>query len=146
MDRPENVIPMTTHKGVIRDTGEVVDVAMPAIRGRRRKGRRKMYALMDLEALDALELTALEWEVLTRIMRAVNPETNEANIRGVDIAADLGRGQPSIARAMGALRDRQIIFDIRPGVHRVNAHIMFRGSNLDWDAATDTEVEPVWTR
>lgn len=143
---PENVIPMTTRQGVIRTTGEVVDVEVPAQRGRRRKGRRKVYAMVDLESLDRLELTGQEWEVLTRLMRAVNQETNEARVAVAEIAEDLGIAPPNVSRVLKGLRERRIIETLRQGVHRVNSHIMFRGSNQDWDDVSDVEKEPLWRR
>lgn len=143
---PENVIPMTTTVGVVRGTGEVLDVEIPAKRGRRRNGRRKVYAMVDLEALDRLELSGQEWEVLTRLMRAVNQETNEARVGVTEIGMDLGIAPQSVSRAMRTLRERRIIETLRQGVHRVNSHIMYRGSNQDWDDATDLERMPLWRR
>jgi DNA-binding transcriptional ArsR family regulator len=137
---------MVTHQAVRQDTGEVFDLAMSARVGRRRKAKRKMYALMDLEALDELELTGSEWEVLHCIMRAVNPETNEANISISEIGDRVGVAPQNVSRSMKELRDRRIVFTLRLGTHRVNAHIMYRGSNADWDIATDTEHEPTWKR
>lgn len=143
---PENVIPMTTTVGVMRDTGEVFDYMIPAKQGRRRKGRRKVYAMVDLEALDRLELTGQEWEVLTRIMRAVNQDTNEARVAVSEVADDLGIAAPNVSRVLKTLRERRIIQTLRQGVHRVNSHIMFRGSNQDWDDATDIERAPLWRK
>lgn len=137
---------MTTTIGVVRGTGEVLDVEIPAKRGRRRKGRRKVYAMVDLESLDRLELTGQEWDVLTRLMRAVNQETNEARIGVVEMAQDLGIAQPNVSRIMKTLRERRIIETLRQGVHRINSHIMYRGSNQDWDDATDVERAPLWRR
>lgn len=105
-----------------------------------------MYALMDLEALADLELTASEFAVLTKVMRYVNAETNEAAITLAEIAKQLDVAESSVARTMKSLRDRNIVVTRRQGIHRVNSHIMFRGSNQDWDIATDTEPEPVWSR
>lgn len=145
-ERSDNVIPMTTHEAVNQATGEVLDLAMTALRGRRRKGRRKMYALVDLEMQDRLELTGQEWAVLHKIMASVNAETNEARITVAEIAERLGIAPSNTSRIMKTLRDRRIVKTLRGGVHRVNAHLMYRGSNQDWDIATDTEKEPQWTR
>jgi hypothetical protein len=144
--KPSNVIPIIHHQAVVQSTGEVLDVTMSARIGRRRRGKRKMYALMDLEALDELELSGAEWEVLHRIMRAVNPESNQAAIHIATLADDLKMAAPNVSRIMRELRARRIVFTLRQGHHRVNAHIMYRGSNADWDIATDTELEPVWAR
>lgn len=143
---PRSDLKSTTHLGVVERTGEVIHVEMPVTRGRKRKGRRKVYALMDLESLDRLELVRAEWEVLTRIMRSVNPETNVANVTQAEIAEDIGMARPNVSRIVKLLRDRRIIFDIGFASYRVNAHIMYRGSNQDWDIATDTEEEPEWNR
>lgn len=137
---------MTTTMGVVRSTGEVLDVEVPVRKGRKRKGRKKVFALMDLESLKRLELTSQEWEVLTGIMAAVNPETNQAHIGISVLSSDLGIHQPNVSRIMKSLRERRIIQTIRQGVHRVNSHIMYRGSNQDWDDATDREKEPLWRR
>lgn len=129
------------------DTGEVLELSIAQPRGRkRRKGKRKMFALTDLESLALLDLTGAEWRVLTRIMRAVNPETNEARITQTEIAEELSMAQPNVSRIVKMLRERRILFALSASGYRVNAHIMYRGSNLDWDTATDNEVEPVWTR
>lgn len=105
-----------------------------------------MYAMVDLESLDRLELTGQEWAVLHRLMRAVNQETNEARVGIMEIATDLDLHAPAVSRVMKTLRERRIIETLRQGVHRVNSHIMYRGSNQDWDDATDTEREPLWRR
>lgn len=105
-----------------------------------------MFALVDLEVLDQLELSGLEWTVLHRIMRAVNPETNWANVQAVEIAAELHCTPPNVQRVMKDLRRRRIIETLKRGMHRVNPHIMFRGSNQDWDTATDRAPEPIWER
>lgn len=105
-----------------------------------------MYALIDLEAIRDLELTASEYAVLSHIMAAVNAETNEASIGLMEIAAQLEVAESSVARTMKSLRERNIVVTRRQGIHRVNSHIMFRGSNQDWDIATDTEKEPTWKR
>lgn len=105
-----------------------------------------MYALVDIEMQARLELTGQEWTVLHKIMAAVNGETNEAKITVGDIARELDVAQPTVSRVMKNLRDRRIIFSTNARTHRVNAHLMFRGSNQDWDIATDMEREPQWTR
>ena len=105
-----------------------------------------MYAMIDLESIRDLELTAAEYAVLSHIMGAVNGETNEAAITLAEIAAATGTAEPNVARTMKSLRERNIVTTRRRGIHRVNSHIMFRGSNQDWDIATDTEKEPVWKR
>lgn len=143
---PENVIPMTTTVGVVRATGEVVDVEIPASRMRGRTGSRKVYALMELNALKKLELSALEWSVLHVIMAAVHPDSNEARVGVSEIALELDILGPSVSRVMRILRKRRIIGTLRQGVHRVNPHIMYRGSNKDWDRATETEREPLWRK
>jgi DNA-binding transcriptional ArsR family regulator len=140
------VTPLTTRQGVIPRTGEVVEVEFPATQGRRRKGRRKMFALVDLESLEALELTGFEWRVLRKLMRSTNPETNRANCTIAFIAREMGVRPSVVSRAMKELRDRRIVASLDRGVHRVNPHIMFRGSNQDWDLATDTTPEPIWSR
>lgn len=139
--------PITHHTAVVQSTGEVLDIAMSARIGRRsRKGKRKMFALMDLEALDQLELTGADWRVLRRVMRAVNPETNQARLSITEIGRDVEMARPNVSRIMHGLVDRRIVFMPRLGQWRVNAHIMYRGSNADWDIATDTEPEPLWSR
>jgi predicted XRE-type DNA-binding protein len=143
---PNAPIPLARYRGVVESTGEVIDIDAPAVRGRRRKGRRKMYGLVDLEMQARLELTGQEWTVLHTIMAAVNGETNEARISIVEIAERLNIAQSNVSRIMKTLRDRRIIFTLRIGVHRVNTHLMFRGSNQDWDIATETEREPQWVR
>jgi predicted transcriptional regulator len=130
---------MTRYRGVVQSTGELIDVDAPAIRGRRRRSRRKVYAMVDLESLDQLELSAAEWRVLHRIMRAVNVSIAE-------LGRELDMAPSNVSRIMREFRDRRIVYTMRLGTHRVNPHIMFRGSNQDWDIATDTEPEPVWVR
>jgi DNA-binding transcriptional ArsR family regulator len=137
---------MTRYRGVVQSTGELIDVDAPAIRGRRRRSRRKVYAMVDLESLDQLELSAAEWRVLHRIMRAVNVETNEARVSIAELGRELDMAPSNVSRIMREFRDRRIVYTMRLGTHRVNPHIMFRGSNQDWDIATDTEPEPVWVR
>jgi len=105
-----------------------------------------VYAMMDLEALDELVLSAAEWRVLHRIMRSVNVETNEARVSIADLGRELDMAPSNVSRIMRELRDRRIVYTLRLGTHRVNPHIMFRGSNQDWDIATDTEKEPIWER
>lgn len=103
-----------------------------------------MFALVDLVALTRLELTGQEWTVLHRVMRGVNPETNEAPLSMQEIADDLEIHQASVARCFKVLRDRRIIFTLRRSVHRINAHIMFRGSTQDWETISAVEKEPLW--
>lgn len=105
-----------------------------------------MYAMVDLESLNQLQLSGSEWRVLTRVMRSVNPETNEARVTVTEVASDCGMARPNASRVIRRLRDRRIIYTEAQGVHRVNPHIMFRGSNLDWDVATETAKEPIWRR
>lgn len=105
-----------------------------------------MYALVDLEMQARLELTGQEWTILHHIMAAVNGESNEAKITVGDIARELDIVQPTVSRVIKHLRDRRVIFSIDARTHRVNTHLMFRGSNQDWDIATETEREPVWAR
>jgi DNA-binding transcriptional ArsR family regulator len=140
------VTPITTRTGVVRNTGEVVDVEFPAAHGTRKKGKRKVFAMMDLEALDRIELSRAEWEVLTRIMRSVNPETNEAGVQIRQIALDVGMAQSNVSRIMKDLRDRRVVYTLRQGQHKVNPHIMFRGTTDDWGNVTFTHPEPIWRR
>lgn len=144
--KPSNVIPLQIHQGLNHATGEVIDVAMPATRGRRRKGRRKVFAMVDVESLNQLELTGFEWRVLHAIMARVNVETNWSKFAVIELARELGVVSPSVSRALRELRDRRIVETLGSGTHRVNPHIMFRGSNQDWDTATDTHPEPIWRR
>lgn len=144
--KPGNVTPITTRQGVIQSTGEVVDVEFPATRGRRRVSRRKSYAMVDLDALDQLELTGMEWRVLHRMMRAINQETNEVRIRGSELARDTGMDPASISHILSGFRDRRIIKTLRLGQHRINPHLVYRGSNQDWDTATEFHPEPLWRR
>lgn len=144
--KPQNVTPITTRHGVIQSTGEVVDVEFPATRGRRRTSRRKAFAMVDLHSLDRLELSSAEWRILTHVMRTVHPDTNECAISGTQIARDLQVHPSSVYRTLADLRGRRIILPLRAGRMRINAHIMYRGSNQDWDLATDTEREPLWRR
>lgn len=144
--KPSNVIPLTHHSAVVQSTGEVLDLTMSARVGKRRKAKRKMYALMDLESLAQLQLRTSQWRVLTRLMRAVNPEDNQARISLTEIGEDIGMARSNVSRVMRELVDRQIVFMVRLGQWRVNAHIMYRGSNADWDIATDTDPEPTWGR
>lgn len=146
VDEVENDTPMTRYRGVVESTGEVVDIDAPAVRGRRRKGRRRVFALVDLASLDRLELTGQEWSVLTRIMRGVNPETNEAALSIEQIADDLGIHQASVSRCFKVLRDRRIVMTLRRSVHRVNSNIMFRGSTQDWETVSAIEKEPLWRK
>ena len=137
---------MTTRQGVVRSTGEVLDVEFPATRARRRRGRRKVYAMVDLEVISDLELSGAEWRVLGRIMRAVHPETNLASVTARTIAEDLQLDESNVAKVIRALHTRHILETKTRGVHRVNPHIMYRGSNQDWDIATETYPEPIWRR
>ena len=146
VDKPELEPPMTRYHGIIPSTGEVIDIDAPAVRGRRRQGRRRVFALVDLVALTRLELTGQEWTVLHRVMRGVNPETNEAPLSMQEIADDLEIHQASVARCFKVLRDRRIIFTLRRSVHRINAHIMFRGSTQDWETISAVEKEPLWRK
>jgi len=102
--------------------------------------------MVDLEVLDQLELSAAEFAVLTRVMRAVHPETNEAHVTLQEISHDVVMARPNVSRVMRDLRDRRVLYTEARGLHRVNPHIMFRGSNQDWDVATETAKEPIWRR
>lgn len=137
---------VTTRPGVIVSTGEVVDIEFPAQRGRRRTGRRKVYALVDLEVLDHLELSAAQWRVLHRVMRAVHPDSNVSAVQVSQIAADLGMHRSNVSRNLHELAERRVVTRLRQGQYRVNAHVMYRGSNHDWDTATEHEPEPLWRR
>lgn len=143
---PDNVTPLVTYEATNQRTGEVFDIEGPAFRRGKKRGKKRMFALMDLESLDRLELTGQEWAVLHKIMRSVNVDTNEARIMVGEIADTLGIAQPSVSRVLRTLRDRRIIKTLRLGVHRVNPHVMFRGSAQDWDTVTENEREPVWHR
>jgi hypothetical protein len=144
--RHDNVVPITHIPAINRETGEVMDMEVLAKRGRKRSGRRRVFAMIDLEAMERLDLTGLEFKVLARIARAANAETNEAWITQEQIAHALGSVQPSVARAIRTLKERRIIFPLARRGYRVNPHILFRGAVPDWNDATDMEKEPIWTR
>lgn len=138
---------MTHYTGIVGSTGEIIDVVAPTIRGgRRRKGKRKVFAMVDVQALKMLQLTGVEWAVLHHVMAVVDMNSNEAAISVDELASQLGKDRSNVSRALRDMRERGIIVTRRRGVHKVNSHIMFRGSNQDWDIATETEKEPVWER
>lgn len=139
-------VPTARYRAVIPETGEVIDIDGPQLRGRRKKGKRRAFALVDLLSLVRLELTGREWATLHQIMRATNPETNEAHIAQTEIADNMGIRRAGVARVFGTLRERNIITTLRPGVHRVNSHIMHRGSTQEWEIVSATEKEPLWRR
>lgn len=138
--------PTARYRAVIPETGQVLDIDGPQLRGRRRKGKRRAFALVDLLSLVRLELTGREWDTLHQIMRAVNPETNEAAITQQEMADYLNIRPANIGRTIKTLRDRYIITTLRPGVHRVNAHIMYRGSTQEWEINSASEREPLWRK
>lgn len=138
--------PTTRYRGVVESTGEVVSIDAPAVRGRRRKGKRRIFALVDLAALDRLMLTGQEWTILHRLMRSVNPETNEAVITQAEIAEDLGFMPSRVGQVFKTLRERHIVFTLRNRVHRINYHLMFRGSTQDWEIVSASEREPLWRK
>ena len=144
-EEPDEV-PTARYRAVIPETGEVIDIDGPQLRGRRRKGKRRAFALVDLLSLVRLELTGREWDTLHQIMRAVNPETNEANITLQEMADYLDIRPANIGRTMKTLRERHIVTTLRPGVHRVNANIMYRGSTQEWEIVSASEREPLWRK
>lgn len=146
LGEPESEAPMTRYRGVIPSTGEVIDIDAPAVRGRRRKARRRIFALADMGALSRLEMTGREWDLFFAMAHALNAETNEARITIAEMAEHTGMQPSNAAKVIGTLRDRRIIITLRRGVHRINAHLLFRGSNIDWDAVAATEREPLWRR
>lgn len=105
-----------------------------------------MFALMDLDALKQLQLTGAEWSVLHCIMRATDPENNQAPITVQQIAADCEMAEPNVSRIMRELRGRRVVTTLRRGIQKVNPHIMHRGQIDDWNTATDHELEPIWSR
>lgn len=137
---------MTRYHAIIPETGEVVDIEGPAFRRGKKRGKRRVFALMDLDALQRLELTAAEWRVLHYMMGKVESDSNECRVARAEIATGLGVAPPNVTRVLQTLRARRIIFTYRYAVHRINAHIMFRGSVQDWETLTDTEPEPIWGR
>ena len=142
--KPDAGIRSTTHLGIVRETGEVVDVEMPVLRGRKRRGKKRVYGLTDLESIARLRLHAAEWTVLNRIMAGLNGETNESSVTHALLADECGMARPNISRIMKTLTERRIIIPVRYGVYRVNPWIVYRGSNDDWTIATEPEEEPVW--
>ena len=143
---PETEMPMTRFRGVVPSTGEVIDIDAPAARGRRRKSKHRVFALADMGALARLEMTGREWDFFWTVARHLNPETNEARITLSEIADNLGMQRQNASKMSTELRKRGILITLRRGVHRINAHLLFRGSNLDWDAVTISEREPLWRR
>jgi len=142
----DNVTPMVRYQAIDRATGEVTDIDGPAFRRGKKRGRKRMFALMDVETFRRLDLTGQEWRVLHEIIANINADTNEARVSRAEIAERLDIAPPNVTRIMRNLRDRRIVKTLRNGVHRVNAHLVFRGSVPDWDTVTESEREPVWHR
>lgn len=133
-------------EGIVRGTGEVVDISITEGRGRRKKGARKVFALIDVEATAKLDLTPSQWRVLMQLIRAINKETGESRVSTAEIAREVGMAASNVSRTLSELRARRIVRTITPGAHRVSPHIAFRGSADEWDLATDETPEPDWSR
>lgn len=133
-------------EGVIQSTGEVVDISIAETRGRRKKGVRKVFALIDVNATAKLDLTPSQWRVLMQLIKAINKETGESRISTAEIARELGMASANVSRTLSELRARSIVQTERAGLHHVNPHIAFRGSADEWDDATDAAPEPEWSR
>lgn len=133
-------------EGVIQSTGEVVDISIAETRGRRKKGLRKVFALIDVNATAKLDLTPSQWRVLMQLIRVMSKETGESRITAAEISREIGMARPNVSRTLSELRARRVIATITTGAHRVNPHIAFRGAADEWDDATDAAPEPEWSR
>lgn len=148
MDNEDNPQERLVHTpGYITATGEEVTVMIPEKRAARRRTRRRVYGLIDLEAMARLEMTAAEYQLLFQIASHVNLETGEARVTVREIARRLGRASSNVSNTLAALRERRIVTSPRPRVHVVNPHLLYRGSNKEWDIAMESVVgEPRWRR
>ena len=143
----DNVISIARLKGQVDETGQAVTVSIP--RRKKKKGWRERVGLIDLDAMNRLELSALEYKVLFAVMSAV-PKTggSVAFITVEEVARIVGSSRPSVNRTLSLLKERRIIMRDRgsSGRLRVSPWLMFNGDFSSWNVETESEEEPVWVR
>lgn len=138
-------------------TGEVIPISgsishqeavKPSRAHAKRNRRHKVFALVDTaNAMARLELTQQEGRVFWLIVGAVNPNTGEAFITGQDIAERLSINSAGVYRILKSLADRHVILATESRSNWVvNPWIAFYGSAEEWENATVTATEPIWSR
>lgn len=105
-----------------------------------------MFAMVDLEGIERLELRASEWTLLYAVLARVNPETGLASVSPADIADTHDLHRSAVSRGLHDLVKRRVLIRVRQGLYRVNAWVGFRGYIDDWYEACENEVEPIWKK
>lgn len=133
-------------KGHVVETGQVVEINAPR-RRKRKRGWREHVGMLDLELMTKLELTGGESRVFFCLLKHV-PERGgaESFVFVEEIAQELGVSGQYVSQIMKRLRDRQIVFTIRQGKHRVNTWLAYNGDFESWNSEAEKDPEPVWVR
>lgn len=128
------------------DTGEELEQGP-----RRRYGFRNGHinvGIHEAAALSELDLSALEWRVLFRVMSLCTGE-GWTPLVAADLAKSMNSSAPSISRALKALTEARVILrsDVKDGKlhrYRLNPAHFFKGSAVDHHAAlVETSAYPV---
>jgi len=145
----KNAVPVSLarYRGEVLETGQAVAVNVPR-RRKRRRGWRDQVSLVDMGVMTRLELSGLEARVLFAMLAAV-PEKGGATayITQQEIANRLGVHQPSVARTMKALHERNIVWPLpQRGRWQINSWLAYNGDFDSWNAEAEQDPEPVWVR
>lgn len=144
--RSSHDAPFVNAKGEVDGSGESVTVRLPR-KQKRRRGWRERAGMIDYTFLARLELTGLESRTLMAIMAHVPARGGaDAFCTMQEIADVLGVAQPSVARAIKGLRERQIVWSPRQGRWHVNTWLMYNGDFDSWNAEAEKDPEPIWVR
>jgi DNA-binding transcriptional ArsR family regulator len=134
--------------GTVVETGQAVQIDAPRKR-KRKRGWRDSVAMIDLTAMNRLELSGGEYRVLLAIMSHV-PEKGGADAKCTlqEIASEIGMALSSVSRSAKMLRERNVLLkrDRRQGRWRVSSWLMYNGDFDSWNAEVEKDPEPVWVR
>lgn len=136
------------HKVTIYDekTGEVIsahgEIELPKRKGRLRRGRTRMFAMLDTERVRLLQMTGSEWQIFMQLFAAMNRETGQSRMQVREIGKELNMPESSVSRSLKNLLRRRIVFREGVGIYRLSSHLAYRGAGDEWDTAEMLQPAP----
>jgi len=138
-------------------TGELIpfhlhnaEIITPAKSGRphsKKDRRHPVFMLVDAaNAMAKLELTGQEARIFWIIVGRINPATNECRVKATEIATELDVSPAAVSQVIGRLRQRRIILPNGVSTWTINPWIAAYGQVDDWEQATPTLPQPIWSR
>lgn len=138
----KNTVRFTPVMGVIEDTGQAVTIQQPRKR-KRIAGVRENVAMIDVDVLAKLELTAKEYRILFTLLSGVPPRGgNTSHMTMKAISDRTGIAAPNVSRAMRVFRERNIIRQVRQGIQEINPNLAYSGDFDSWSTACEGWLGP----